>query len=441
MSHTSSSPRRILAFLVMAAVTSVPLVHAAGASAAAGTDPAIDEAKAAIVAAKAAVERAKSAKDHARADRDVVRGRLARHTATLRHRTDDLADAVHALNTSRKRVEDARIRLQQAHSPGDILAARQHLRSMRQRAGESRAAMIAARSAYFAAKAKVDHATLAEARAQHRLAAAYDAVDAARLVLTQARDYYAALLSEATREVVMAVANIPNRTSAGNFTRSMGLLTAAEPDFITLNEIGGRSVAGLLAAAPGYAVYRGGAKLTEPGAPSQSTNNAVLWDSERYALVAQGRIQVVNDDRGYLHGKKFMWDRYATWVTLRNLVDGRLTSVIATHMPTNPALYPKQWGNPPLTRVELYSLGMDKLVTLVNQLAGQGRVLLGGDMNSHPNQGSWTAASKMGSAGYAYSKDRGVMYLFHSLEATVPSSRQVPINSDHPALITTLDFG
>ena len=160
------------------------------------------------------------------------------------------------------------------------------------------------------------------------------------------------------------MANIPNRTSAGNFTRSMRQLTAAEPDFITLNEISGRSVEGLRAAAPGYGVYRGGEKLTEPGAAGQSINNAVLWRSDRYELVAQGRIQVVNDDRGYLHGKKFMWDRFATWVTLRNLIDGRLTSVIATHMPTNPAKYPRQWGNMSMTRVELYSLGMDRLVAL-----------------------------------------------------------------------------
>ena len=62
---------------------------------------------------------------------------------------------------------------------------------------------------------------------------------------------------------------------------------------------------------------------------------------------------------------------------------------------------------------------MDKLAALVGQLAQQGRVLLGGDMNSHPNQGYWTAVAKMGKAGYGYTKDRGVMYLFHSLEATV----------------------
>jgi hypothetical protein len=441
MSHSASWLRRGLAFLALAAITCAPVLQAGSAAAGPDTDPALEAAKAAVTAAKTALEQTKSVKDEIRADRETVRARLERHTATLAGRTHDYSEAQRALNKSRARVDDARDRLQHAHSPGEIDAARQHLREMRAQAGDRRTEMLAARRAYLAASAAVDRATAADARAQSRLAAAYAAVDAARIALDQARDYYAALLAEATKEVVVAVANIPNRTSAANFTRSMGLLTAAEPDFITLNEIGGRSLEGLAAAAPGYAVYRGGAKLTEPGAPSQSTNNAVLWDTERYDLVAQGRIQVVNDDHGYLHGKKFMWDRFATWVTLRNLVSGQLTSVVSTHMPTNPALYPRQWGDPAMTRVQLYALGMDKLVTLVNQLAAQGRVLLAGDMNSHPNQGSWTAASKMGSAGYAYSKDRGVMYLFHSLEATAPSSRQVAISSDHPALITTLDFG
>ena len=149
---------------------------------------------------------------------------------------------------------------------------------------------------------------------------------------------------------------------------------------------------------------------------------------------------MVDDDRGYLQKKKFLWDRYATWVTLRNLGDGQVVSVISTHMPTNPAKFPRQWGNPPLTRVQLYARGMDKLAPLVGRLAQQGRVLLGGDMNSHPTQGYWTAVAKMRKAGYGYTKDRGVMYLFDPPEASVKSTRQLSISSDHPALVTTLQF-
>ena len=104
MSHTSPPLRRLLALLVMAAVMTVPLVQVGAASGDPNPDPAVEEAKAAIVAAKAAVELAKSAKDVARDDRDTVRDRLARHTATLIGRGDSLADAERALTKSRNRV-------------------------------------------------------------------------------------------------------------------------------------------------------------------------------------------------------------------------------------------------------------------------------------------------------------------------------------------------
>ncbi len=211
------------------------------------------------------------------------------------------------------------------------------------------------------AQAAVDRATSALERAQARLAEARSQLDSARIVLVQAKEHYAELLALSSEEVTAAVANIPNRVGPENFKRSMRLLVAQQPDFITLNEISGRTVEGLRAAAPGYGAYRGGARLTEPGAGGQSINNAVMWRTDAYEVVAQGRIKVVDDDRGYLQKKKFLWDRYATWVTLRNLGDGQVVSVISTHMPTNPAKFPRQWGNPPLTRVQLYARGMDKL--------------------------------------------------------------------------------
>src|SRR5688572_504810 len=69
MSPTTSPLRRLLACVALAAVTSVPLVQASSAAAGPSTDPALEEAKAAIVTAKAAVDQAKSAKDAALADR------------------------------------------------------------------------------------------------------------------------------------------------------------------------------------------------------------------------------------------------------------------------------------------------------------------------------------------------------------------------------------
>lgn len=438
MSHTISSLRRLLAFLAIAALASVLLAPPVVAGP--ETDP-LEEAAAAVQLARQEVDLAKAANLSALALRDETRDRLAKRTQALQRSAQLLVDADRAFTRSRNRVDAARLRMESAQTPRERREARAHLRAMRERRSERRAEAASASIQYADAQAAVDHTTAALAVAQSGLAATRAAREAARAVLAQAKAYYAGLVAEATREVVAAIANIPNRTSAANFLRSMSTLTAAQPDFLTLNEISGRSIETLAAAAPGYGVYRGGNPLTEPGAAGQSMNNAVLWRSDRYELVTQGRLKVVNDDRGFLHGKKFMWDRYATWVTLRNLIDGQLTSVISTHMPTNPAKYPRQWGNPPLTRVQLYAAGMDKLTALASNLALQGRVILGGDMNSHPTQGAWTAAAKMAAAGYAYSKDRGVMYLFRPLAATASSSQQVPISSDHPALLTTLDFG
>jgi hypothetical protein len=441
MAHTTTLRIRAAALLGLAAINAALLVHPGSSFAARGPGDDLAEAEAQVRAAQAAVNLAKTATKEARAQRDTVSDRVVRHTATRDRAAARLDDARLALSKARERVRNARIRLEDANTAHEIKAARQHLQLMRKRSAACRDAVIAAKSVFLAAQAGVDRATSALERAQAKLAEARSQLGSARIVLIAAKEHYAELLALSSVEVTTAVANIPNRVGPENFKRSMRLLIAQQPDFITLNEISGRTVVGLRAAAPGYGVYRGGARLTEPGAGGQSINNAVLWRTDAYEVVAKGRIKVVDDDRGYLQKKKFLWDRYATWVTLRNLGDGQVVSVISTHMPTNPAKFPRQWGNPPLTRVQLYARGMDKLAPLVGQLAQKGRVLLGGDMNSHPTQGYWTAVAKMRKSGYGYTKDRGVMYLFNPPEASVTSTRQLSISSDHPALVTTLQFG
>lgn len=440
MAHTASPPIRAAALLGLAAITAALLVHPGPSFAAPGPDPVLAAAQKAVRDAQASVERGKVANKDAQAHRDVVSDRLGRNTSTRDRSALRLDGTRHALSVARERVRGARTRLHLARTPRARAAARHHLRKMRTRSRARRVDNVAAKSDYLLAQAAVDRATSALARAQIRLTARHAELVAARILLAEAKEHYAELLALSSVEVTAAVANIPNRVGSENFKRSMRLLIARQPDFITLNEISGRTVEGLRAAAPGYGVYRGGARLTEPGAGGQSINNAVLWRTDIYEVVAQGRVKVVDDDRGYLQKKKFLWDRYATWVTLRNLGDGQVVSVISTHMPTNPAKFPRQWGNPPLTRVQLYARGMDKLAPLVGQLAQQGPVLLGGDMNSHPTQGYWTAVAKMRKAGYGYTKDRGVMYLFNPPEASVTRTRQLSISSDHPALVTTLRF-
>jgi endonuclease/exonuclease/phosphatase family metal-dependent hydrolase len=240
-------------------------------------------------------------------------------------------------------------------------------------------------------------------------------------------------------QVRIAVANLPNRTSAGGFASSLRSLTADGADFVTLNEVSGRSIDTIRAGAPGYDAYRDPVPDRSTGG-SQSMNNVVMWRMDRWNLIDGGRLKVVDDDTGIHGGQRFVWDRYATWAMLQRKEDGAIVSVLSLHMPTNPAKFPAQPAGASMSRVERYSRGMDVLVGSVRALAEHGPVLVGGDMNSHHSQGAWTAAAKMTAAGYDYVKDRGVMHLFFQDAVDVVSNRQIGVASDHPAIVTTLDM-
>jgi endonuclease/exonuclease/phosphatase family metal-dependent hydrolase len=238
--------------------------------------------------------------------------------------------------------------------------------------------------------------------------------------------------------VTTAVANLPDRTSDSGFASSMRTLTADKPDFVMLNEVGRRSVEVLRSTAPGYGAYRD-PQVDRTLGGVQSMKNVVMWHTGRWVLVDAGRVKLVDDDTGYHSDRPFTWDRYATWAILQRY-DGAIVSVVSTHMMTNPARFPRQHGTPTETRVQRFSRGMDVLVDTVASLAAHGPVLVGGDMNSHPNEGSWTSAAKMSAAGFQYAKDRGVMYLFLQRGVRVVTHRQVTVASDHPAIVTALDM-
>jgi len=236
-----------------------------------------------------------------------------------------------------------------------------------------------------------------------------------------------------------SVANLPNRTSDGGFASSIQALTGDGQDFVMLNEVSRRSVAGIQSLVPGYGAYRDPQADPSTGGV-QSMNNIVMWRVDRWNLVDAGRVKLVDNDTGFLNRQAFTWDRYATWATLQRKEDGAIVSVVSTHMPTNPGKYPRQHGRPAMSRVEMYGRGMDVLVTTVRELALHGPVLVGGDMNSHDGQGAWTAADKMAAAGFNYVKDRGVMYLFYQDTVQPVSTREIGVASDHPAIITALDM-
>jgi endonuclease/exonuclease/phosphatase family metal-dependent hydrolase len=239
--------------------------------------------------------------------------------------------------------------------------------------------------------------------------------------------------------VSAAVANLPNRTSTPRFAASIRTLTAAGPDFLILNEASRHSDAAIQAMAPGYDAYRD--PYVDRGAGGgQSLNNVVAWSMARWTLVDAGRVKLVENDTGYLDGRPFTWDRYATWATLQR-ADGGIVSVVSVHMMTNPGRYPRQPRRSPVSRIQRYAYGMDVLRATVGVLSLHGPVLVGGDMNSHPGQGAWTAAAKLGASGFQYTKDAGVMYLFYPGADELWSSRQVRVASDHPALVATVNLG
>lgn len=239
-------------------------------------------------------------------------------------------------------------------------------------------------------------------------------------------------------EVATAVANIPNRTSGRAFRRSVQRLASSNADFMILNEVGRRSVDAIRAQAPGYGAYRDPVRDPGPGG-NQSMHNVLLWNTERWTMIDAGRVKLVENDRGYLGGRRFVWDRYATWAMFQR-ADGAIVSVVGTHMMTNPAKFPRQHGYVGMSRKEQYRRGMQYLRGLVSRLEVHGAVLVGGDMNSHAHQGGWSAHAQMRDHGYLYAKDRGVMYIFHPLQAQLLENQQVRVASDHPALFTRFDL-
>ena len=196
-----------------------------------------------------------------------------------------------------------------------------------------------------------------------------------------------------TGTVEAAVANLPNRISDAGFARSMYNLTAAQPDFLMLNEVSRHSIDTIEALAPGYDAYRD--PVTDSGVGgSQSLNNVVLWSAARWTLVDAGRVKLVDNDMGYdAKGDAYTWDRYATWATLQG-ADGGIVSVVSAHMMTNPAYYPRQPRRTGESRIQRYSAAWT-CSGRRSVLAHYGPVLVGGDMNSHPGQGAWTAAAKL----------------------------------------------
>ena len=213
-------------------------------------------------------------------------------------------------------------------------------------------------------------------------------------------------------KITMAQANIPRRSGLDGFRASMPKVLSKNPDFVTLNEAGGWSLAQIEAAAPGYDAFRVSAPSESGAGAEQAMGNVVLWKRSTWTKANGGRVQLVDDDKTFYDGRPVTWDRFATWVILER-ADGAVVSVVSTHHMTNPHRWPKQHGNPPLTRPQQYGAGMDLLLQLRNSLAAHGPVLIGGDMNTQASYTDlpWAAAAKMKGAGYGW-HNHGVDFIF-----------------------------
>lgn len=229
-------------------------------------------------------------------------------------------------------------------------------------------------------------------------------------------------------------ANLPR--PSGTATSLRRIQARAHPDFITLNEIHDFTPAELSAALPGYGAYKDPVML-RGHSPAQSINNAIMWRSDRWQLVDGGRVKIVDDDHAFFHHHRTRLDRFAVWGVFKRIKDGAVLSVVSTHQMVNPNRWP-QWGDQPFTRQEQYGEGMSYIAQLGAELYAYGPVLIGGDMNSHPNDGIWAAAPRLTDAGYAYTKDSGVMYQFFPKSVTVVQHSEMRVISDHPANITVL---
>jgi endonuclease/exonuclease/phosphatase (EEP) superfamily protein YafD len=231
-------------------------------------------------------------------------------------------------------------------------------------------------------------------------------------------------------------ANLPY--PSGTVASLRAIENRAHPDFITLNEIHDFTPAELSGALPGYGAYKDPVML-QGHSPAQSINNAIMWRSDRWQLVDGGRVKIVDDDRVVFHHHRARFDRFAVWGVFKRIKDGAVVSVVATHQMVNPNRW-RQWGDQPFTRQEQYGEGMSYIAQLGAELFAYGPVLIGGDMNSHPTDGIWSAAPRLTDAGYSYTKDSGVMYQFFPKSVTVAEHSEMRVRSDHPANITVLSM-
>ncbi|MDO9457046.1 hypothetical protein [Nocardioides sp.] len=162
--------------------------------------------------------------------------------------------------------------------------------------------------------------------------------------------------------ISLVQANLYTGLSVPKFQADVRTVLSLGSDFVTYNEAHSRTDA--VMAPAGYAIYRDTTNRYTAETP-------VVWRTDRWTAVAQGSW-MISDWRGVPPGRQVeLGRRYANWVTLAG-VDGRQVSVVSVHFA------PMVKGMPDLLRPSTKRLGL-----LVDKLATQGQVFIGGDLNIH----------------------------------------------------------
>ena len=226
-------------------------------------------------------------------------------------------------------------------------------------------------------------------------------------------------------------ANVKSGMSVAKTTPDINKVYAQQPDFITFNEVSGRSDAMLTR--PGYALQR------TPGTYTGAT--AVAWDTTRWTKIASGTYQVSNM-RGKTKKQKIEWGiRYANWVTVRNNADGRTMSVVAVHV----------------SPIDKYTQGItipsyQRVAALAKTLSAHGPVVMAGDFNVNYHSKAYPRAEiaslglvnvfdLWGSAPATHDSGAVIdhVYLYKG-DSLLPVTNLVtmPLNSDHRLLMVDL---
>ena len=226
-------------------------------------------------------------------------------------------------------------------------------------------------------------------------------------------------------------ANVKSGMSVAKTTPDINKVYAQQPDFITFNEVSGRSDAMLTR--PGYALQR------TPGTYTGAT--AVVWDTTRWTKIAAGTYQISNM-RGKTKKQKIEWGiRYANWVTVRNNADGRTMSVVSVHV----------------SPIDKYTQGITipsykRVAALAKTLSVHGPVVMAGDFNvnyhskAYPRTeiaalGLVNVFDLWGSAPATHDSGAVIdhVYLYKG-DSLLPVTNLVtmPLNSDHRLLMVDL---